>query len=126
MGLFGKSVIPNGYDATLPDNSSYSSKVINGQLVPVFTMRGMFPSQAAAPYYYGNGAKPATLAGFSTAGSARQSVNMTTGIGGGPSGGSSAAAGAAPWNLQVSPTGWAVAFLVIGFLGLRHIHWRAE
>lgn len=124
MGLFSKGgVVPNGYDATLPDNSSYASKVINGQLVPVFTMRGMFPSQAAAPYWYGNGSKPATLAGFSTSGSMSRSINATTGIGGGPSGD---AAGDNPWDLQASPTVWAIAFLVIGFLGLRHIHWRAE
>lgn len=123
MGLFGKGAVQNGFNGALPNNSSYSSSVVNGQLVPVYTMRGMFPSQAAAPYYYGNGAKPATLAGYSTGGSAVSSVNMTTGIGGGPSGDD---AGAAPWNLQVSPTGWAIAFLVIGFLGLRHIHWRAE
>lgn len=125
MGLFGKSggVISNGYDNTLTDNTLYGSKVINGNNVSVFTMRAMYPSQAAAPYMYGNGSKPATLAGFSPSAGTSGLVNMTTGIGGGPSG---EAAGENPWNLQVSPTGWAVAFLVIGFLGLRHIHWRAE
>lgn len=123
MSLFGRGAIQNGYDNTLPDNSAYSSKVINGQLVSVYTTRGMFPSQAAAPYYYGNGSKPATLAGFSTVGAASNAVNMTTGIGGGLSGDDAAAN---PWDLRSGPTLWAIAFLIVGFLGLRHIHWRAE
>lgn len=124
MGLFGgPKVIPNGYDATLPDNTLYSSKVINGQLVPVFTARGMFPSQAAAPYMYGNGSKPATLAGFSpSAGSGV--VNMTTGIGGGAA--FDMGAPGAEWDPRTSPTVWALVFLLVGFVGLRHIHWRAE
>lgn len=123
MGLFGSKTVPNGYDNTLPDNAAYGSKVINGQLTNVFTMRAMAPSQAAAPYMYGNGSKPATLAGFSPSmGTARGGVvNMTTGIGGGP-----IDDGSSPWDARTSPTAWAIAFLIIGFLGLRHIHWRAE
>lgn len=119
MGLFSRrGTVPNGYDATLPDNSSYASKVINGQLVPVFTVRGMFPSQAAAPYMYGNGSKPATLAGFAPG---MGVVSSSLAVGGGPS-----SDDASPWNLQSSPTIWALAFLIVGFVGLRQIHWRAE
>lgn len=124
MGLFSQKGIVNGYDATMPDNVAYGSKVINGNNVPVFTMRAMMPSQAAAPYMYGNGSKPATLAGFSTTGGrAASTINMTTGIGGGPS---SIGDDVSPWDLRSSPTVWAIIFLVVGFLGLRHIHWRAE
>jgi len=119
MGLFsrGTGTVPNGYDATLPDNSSYASKVINGQLVPVFTTRGMFPSQAAAPYMYGNGSKPATLAGFSPG----MGISSSLAVGGGPSSDDES-----PWNPRVSPVPWALAFLVVGMIGLRQIHWRAE
>jgi hypothetical protein len=127
MGLFGNrgTVVPNGYDMTLPDNTLYGSKVINGQNVPVLTRRQYYPSQAAAPYWYGNGSKPATLAGFApqmARGSSSGFVNSSTAIGGGPS----MDDGASAWDVRMSPTGWAVAFLIVGFIGLRHIHWRAE
>ena len=120
---FGSKTVPNGFNATLPDNTLYGSKVINGNNVSVFTMRALAPSQAAAPYMYGNGSKPATLAGFSPGMGSSTLINTTTGIGGGPSSGDAAVA---PWDLRVSPSAWAIAFLIIGFVGLRHIHWRAE
>jgi hypothetical protein len=103
-----------------PNNTSYSSSVVNGQLVPNFTQRGMFPSQAAAPYWYGNGSKPATLAGFSPlmGGMSPASGITGTGIGGGSLDISN------PWSPTESPLPWAIGFLIVGFLGLRHIHWR--
>ena len=109
---------------TEPNNTLYGSSVVNGQLVPTLTFRQVFPSQAAAPYFYGNGSKPATLAGFAPTG----------GIGGGPistaSGNGVGFADSAydgnPWSPTASPLPWAIAFLLIGFIGLRHIHWRAE
>lgn len=121
--MFGRktAVVPNGYDATLTDNALYGSKVINGNLAAVYTVRGMFPSQAAAPYWYGNGSKPATLAGFSPSqGVSAPALSMATGVGGG------AMDDGDPWSFRSSPTVWAIVFLIIGFVGLRHIHWRAE
>src|SRR5215472_13998813 len=104
------------------NNTLYGSSVVNGQLVSNVTMRQAFPSQAAAPYFYGNGSKPATLAGFAP----------QMGIGGGPL---SVASGNGvnldsgvdtqnPWNVTQSPVPWALAFLIVGFIGLRHVHWR--
>jgi hypothetical protein len=118
--MFGnKSVIPNGYNATQTDNAAYGSKVINSQLVNVYTVRALSPSQAAAPYWYGNGSKPPTLAGYSAA---KTPVTMANAVGGG----SLATSGdAGLLDMQNSPAMWAVIFLVVGFVGLRHIHWRA-
>lgn len=104
-----------------PNSTLYGSSVVNGQLVPNATFRQMFPSQAAAPYMYGNGAKPATLAGFAPRMGAPLSAASGDGIGigGGPYEGN-------PWSPTDSPLPWAIGFLIIGFIGLRHIHWRAE
>lgn len=108
------------------NNTLYGSSVVNGQLVSNFTWRAMLPSQAAAPYWYGNGSKPATLAGFSAPVGANvmsSAAGSGVGIGGGDL---SAAAGESPFDARLSPTVWAIGFLIIGLLGLRHIHWRAE
>lgn len=104
------------------NNTLYGSSVVNGQLVPNFTWRAMAPSQAAAPYWYGNGSKPATLAGF---GSNPSVLSSASGVGGGSL---SVSPGAVdnPWSLRESPVPWAILFLVVGVLGLRYIHWRAE
>lgn len=125
MGWFGSSgggnVVPNGYDATQIDNALYGNKVINGQLVPVLTTRQYHPSQAAAPYWYGNGSKPATLAGFSPM------MGGSVAASGAYMGGSAPMSGGYdgnPWDVS-SPVPWAIAFLIIGFIGLRHVHWRA-
>lgn len=109
-----------------PNNPSYGSTVVNGLLVPNFTWRALGPSQAAAPYWYGNGSKPATLAGYSAAVSPLSMASGVTGMGGGAVATASAGAGDNPWSLVHSPTPWAMAFLVIGFLGLRFIHWRPD
>lgn len=109
---------------TEPNYTLYGSSVTNGQLVPNLTYRQMFPSQAAAPYMYGNGSKPATLAGFAPQMGAPMSTasGSGVGIGGGPGSGYEGD----PWSPTNSPLPWAIGFLVIGFIGLRHIHWRAE
>lgn len=104
-------------------NPAYGSSVVNGQLVNNFTWSAMKPSQAAAPYYQGNGAKPRTLMGYG--------MGVTgpagTGIGGGGyASGAANDASAQPWNPQKSPVPWAIAFLIVGILGLRHVHWRGE
>lgn len=106
----------------MANNTNYGSSVVNGQLVSNYTMRAMYPQQAAAPYFYGNGSKPATLAGFAPNSTLSLSSGVT-GIGGGPV---AEEAGENPWNPFKSPTPWAIAFLVVGLIGLRQIHWRAE
>lgn len=105
-------------------NPAYGSSVVNGQLVTNYTWSAMKPSQAAAPYYQGNGVKPRTLMGY---GAGRAGL-AGTGIGGGGTGSmdDGGDAAAAPWNPKVSPVPWAIAFLVVGILGLRHVHWRGE
>lgn len=101
------------------DHPLYGSSVTNGQLVSNFTMTAMFPKQAAAPYMYGNGSKPATLAGFSAGGANVMAANSGM-IGGGPT------VSSGPFDIQNSPVIWAILFLVVGFIGLRSIHWKAD
>jgi|SRR5882672_10548051 len=104
-----------------PNSTLYGSSVVNGQLVANATTRQIFPSQAAAPYMYGNGSKPATLAGFAPGMGTPLSLAAGDGIGigGGPGVSDN------PWHPTQSPVIWAIAFLIIGFVGLRHVHWRA-
>lgn len=103
-------------------NPMYGSSVVNGQLVPNYTWAAMKPAQAAAPYWQGNGAKPRTLMGYGMG----QTGPAGTGIGGGGTLTDGGDASADPFSLQKSPVIWAVAFLIVGILGLRHVHWRGE
>lgn len=104
-------------------NPAYGSSVVNGQLVTNYTWSAMKPSQAAAPYWQGNGSKPRTLMGYGMGTTGQAGV----GIGGGGSASPGAYdAVAQPWHPRYSPVPWAIGFLVVGILGLRHIHWRAE
>lgn len=102
-------------------NPSYGSSVVNGQLVSNYTWSAMKPSQAAAPYYTGNGVKPRTLLGFG-AGNGGLTGIAGTGVGGGAIAGMTDA-GSNPWDPRASSVPWAIAFLIIGILGLRHVHW---
>lgn len=101
-------------------NPAYGSSVVNGQLVTNYTWSAMKPAQAAAPYWQGTGVKPRTLMGYGAG---------PTGLAGyGVAGGGVIIndAGEQPWNLRASPVPWAIGFLIVGILGLRHVHWRAE
>lgn len=105
-------------------NPAYGSSVVNGQLVNNYTWSAMKPSQAAAPYYAGNGMKPRTLMGYGMgrtglAGSAMGGGGASYSSGGGD-------AVAMPWSPRYSPVPWAIGFLIVGILGLRHVHWRGE
>lgn len=95
----------------------YGSAPINGQLVPELTATQVFPSAAYVPYYQGRGAYTPTLP---------PPVSFLAG--GGNDGWSTGMlpneASQDPFNPMKSPVLWAVAFLVIGVLGLRHVHWR--
>lgn len=103
------------------NHTLYGSSVVNGQLVTNFTTSSIYPSPAAAPYMYGNGAKPATLAGFA-AGSANP-LSTSSGITGN---GGGVVMNSSPFDLKNSPVIWAILFLGIGMIGLRTIHWKAE
>ncbi len=93
----------------------YGSAPINGQLVPELTSTQIFPSSAYVPYYQGRGAYTPTLP---------PPVSFVTGSDGWSTGMQPNEAMQDPFNPVKSPVLWAVAFLVIGVLGLRHVHWR--
>lgn len=95
---------------------SYGSAAVNGQLV------GFQTASAYRPTNYGTGlqAVPAVTpvnippsASYPTVASP-----SATGLGTGRGAGTSAL------NLRDSPALWTVIFLVVGFLILRHVHWR--
>jgi hypothetical protein len=94
----------------------YGSSVENGQLVPVLTTGQVFPSAAYVPYYQGKGVPTPTLPPpmFQQAGGID---NYSTGM-------MQSAAANDPFNMAKSPAIWAVLFLAVGILGLRHVHWR--
>jgi hypothetical protein len=97
--------------------TSYGSQVENGQLVPTVMGGQVQPSQAYIPYFNGRGAPTPTLPPPIQIGGSHNSWAGGMGL-------SSNAAAEDPWNIFESPVIWAIAFLVIGILGLRHIHWR--
>lgn len=93
--------------------ASYGSRVINGQLVPVFegSASTMVPA-AVGPTYRGIGNRPpATIPS-----------GVTSPAGNGNLAG--AAAAAQPFSLTASPVPLLLVMLVVGLLGLRYIHWR--
>lgn len=98
----------------------YGSQPVNGQLVPELTNTQIFPSQAYVPYMQGRGAATPTLpppvSWFSGGGNP-----YTTGL---ETSGTASQAAAEPFNPVKSPVLWALVFLVVGILGLRHVHWR--
>lgn len=98
----------------------YGSQPVNGQLVPELTATQMFPSQAYVPYMQGRGAATPTLPPPTSWFSGGQNP-YTTGL---DANSTASEAGAEPFNPVKSPLWWALGFLVIGVLGLRHVHWR--
>jgi hypothetical protein len=94
----------------------YGSQPVNGQLVPELTATQIFPSTAFVPYYQGKGAYTPTLPP-PVVGGAGSTDPYTSGM-------TQSAAVSDPLNPAKSPVLWALAFLTIGLLGLRHIHWR--
>lgn len=83
----------------------------------------LIPERSASAYYpiaWGNmrSTGPMPLPG---------SIPASYSLGAGGGGSNDAAvmqANAAPWSFRSSPVPWAIAFLLIGILGLRYIHWR--
>lgn len=101
-----------------PSQTSYGSSPQNGQLVPEYTSTAMFPSAAWIPYMQGRGAYTPTLPPPISIGGSSDAW------GGGMAMTDGSEAASDPYNPVVSPLWWAVGALVIGILGLRHIHWR--
>lgn len=90
----------------------YGSAVVNGHLVADLMGGQVYPSNAYVPYYAGRFAPTPTLPGV---------------VGGNPGGNVAMSASDAamdPFNPVKSPVLWAVAFLIIGVVGLRYIHFR--
>lgn len=91
----------------MPAGLNTSSSIINGQLVP--QARSMlWAPVATGPVIQGVPASPPQSSGLY--GGAGMSDNA-------------AAAGANPWSPVQSPVPWLLAFGVIGFLMLKHVHW---
>lgn len=93
-----------------------SSIGANDQLLPTFTANAFWPGQAQAPTFTGGLKSPPTLA-YPTGQSAVGYPNPVSDP-------ATVAAQANPWSPTASPVLWAVAFLIVGILGLRHIHFR--
>lgn len=91
-------------------NTSFGSREINGQLVPVFTGSSFVNvGNAVGPTYYGYGQNtPAT-------------IPLTQGaVAGGPV----PAMGGSVFNLTPRTAVILAIMLVVGIAGLRYIHWR--
>lgn len=89
------------------DNITYSSRVVNGQLVPVLEWQALASGNATGPIYGGGPASPATVP-----------PNAST-KGMSASGGGSGTGGPSVRLVIVL-----LAMLFVGILGLRYIHWR--
>lgn len=100
----------------VPAPTSYGSASVNGQLV------GFQTASAYAPVNYGTGlrAVPAVSPVNIPPSASYPSVPALSAAAGNPRQG----AGTNALNLKESPALWAVLFLVVGFLLLRHVHWR--
>jgi len=125
---------------------TYSTLSSNNLLQPVFTRSGLHPPHFALQTQFrgrGTGMGPTVAAGYDSphvrgtapggpGGSAMlSSMSMMGGADNSDSGSSGPAnlaaadaAAADPFNPMISPTMWAVLFLVVGLLGLRYVHWR--
>lgn len=92
--------------------NTYGSMTIDGTLQGVYESPGLYPGNAPAPYIYGRGAPPPTI-----------SMNAGADVGQVASGDVQLAV-ENPFHPVHSPVLWAVAFIIIGLVGLRHVHWR--
>ena len=98
--MFGSSS-PSGFPVT------YSSKVVNGQLIPVFELQALTSGNAVGPIYNGAAASPATVPpNASTGGRAN-----------------SGSAASSPFSLRNSAVPILLIMLIVGVLGLRYVHW---
>lgn len=106
------------------------TQVVDGQ-------RNVFPTSAQwAPQSWGptttgvpqvSPTMPPFISAANTAGGGGAAFGLE-GVGGYGTAGNNAqvtaVANANPWNLKVSPVLWAIAFLLVGLLLLKGVHWR--
>lgn len=92
------------------------SEVVNGQFIPIAPGAAIFP--------VGYGPNPLMS---SSLGSVPQQPPMQAATAGNTADvsnvGAATIASAVPFSLKASPLWWSLAFLLIGLLGLRLIHW---
>ena len=101
--------------------TSYGSAAVNGQLV------GFQTASAYGPVNYGTGlrAVPAVSPVNIPPSASYPSVPSSAAAPGGGTGNlQNRGTGTDALNLGQSPAIWAVIFLVVGFVLLRHVHWR--
>lgn len=100
--------------------TSYGSAAVAGQLV------GFQTSSAYAPVNYGSGiqAVPAVAPVNIPPSASYPSVSQGAAPGATGNGTTERGNGTSALNLRESPTLWAVLFLLLGFVVLRHVHWR--
>lgn len=88
---------------------SYGTAGINDQQFSVLMNTGLRPGpfsmNTLSPFYEGSGSRPLTLP-------------MSSGFSNGQ------IAASAPLSGTQSPVLWLVGILVLGFLGIRYIHWK--
>lgn len=98
---------------------SHGSAQVNGQLV------GFQTAGAYRPLNYGSGLSAVPAASPLTIPPSASSLpQVAGGIQSGQASGGTAPASTSALNLAQSPAIWAVIFLVLGFVILRHVHWR--
>ncbi len=100
--------------------TSYGSAAVNGQLV------GFQTSGAYAPVNYGTGLRAVPAVSPVNIPPSASYPSVSAQSAGGTSAGalSNRGTGTSALNLSESPAIWAVIFLVVGFVLLRHVHWR--
>ena len=112
--------------------NSFGSVVVNGQLVGAQTTSGYFPSSYGGGVYAGPALSPVTAppsVGYGM-GLAQSTVSGTAPTGSVPGANSSTSASTtnrgstSNGGVIGSPAMWALAFMVIGVLWLRFVHWR--
>jgi len=99
----------SGYQTMTPvgNGSMYG----NGQIVAVPMSSAFYPPLASAPFYKGSGQPPPTVP-----------MNYIQGSGA-SNDAAAATAGANPFNFTMSPLIIFLIALVVGYFGLRYIHW---
>lgn len=107
MSLGPESVAVNDQLLTTPTRAQYFPGAWGPQTSGVPQVSPSYPPFLGGPTSAAPGAE--SVGGYGTAGN-----NATA----------TAVAGAHPWNMRVSPTGWAVIGLVGSLLLLKGIHWR--
>lgn len=94
------------------DNIQYGSRIVNGQLVPVFEWSALASGNAVGPQFGGGPASPATIPPNASRGGMSASR-------------SAIAAQGSPFSFRQSPVPILIIMLIVGVLGLRYVHWRS-